>query len=586
MLHDVAIFLAAAVIAVPLSRRLGLGAVLGYLAAGLVIGPWGLKLVTDVDSILKFSEFGVVLLLFLIGLELQPERLWRLRGQVFGLGFAQVAATTVVLALAASALGVPPLPAVIVGFGLAMSSTAFVLRMLGDRNELASREGGLAFAILLFQDLAVIPFLALVPVLAGTGVGEMTVAAKAAPTLKALGTIAVVVVLGRYALRPLLRILARADVPEIFTAAALLVVVGTSLLMEAAGLSMSLGAFLAGVLLAESEFRHELQADLEPFKGLLLGLFFIAVGMSVNLGLLAAQPGAVFGLVAGLLLVKAAVLFALGRVAKAPADSARALAVALSQGGEFAFVLFGIAAAAGLLATPLHQLLLVVVTVSMATTPPLYALQARLRKPLAGPAFDRIDGPEAPVIVAGFGPFGQVVGRLLRVKKIRFTVLEKSMEQVDFVRRFGNKIFYGDAARLDLLRAAHAHKAKVLVISISRTETSLGIAESVRRHFPHLKIFAVANDRNHALRLLDLGVHVVIRRAYFSSLEMGRRLLVELGEDAAVVERSIRTFREHDEATLLKQQAVYRDEKQLIQSAQDAARELEQLFEADVRKTP
>jgi monovalent cation:proton antiporter-2 (CPA2) family protein len=580
MLNDVAIFLAAAVIAVPLSRWLGLGAVLGYLAAGLVIGPWGLGLVTDVDSILDFSEFGVVLLLFLIGLELQPERLWRLRGHVFGLGGAQVALTTAVLAALALGFGVAPVPALIAGFGLAMSSTAFVLRMLAERNELASREGELSFAILLFQDLAVIPFLALVPMLA-TSVGEFDLAAKAAPTLRALGVIALVVVAGRYALRPVLRLLAGTGVPEVFTAAALLLVVGTALLMEAVGLSMSLGAFLAGVLLADSEYRHELQADLEPFKGLLLGLFFIAVGMSVNLGLLRAQPVLIAGLVAGLVLVKAAILYGIGRVARAPADASRALAVALSQGGEFAFVLFGIAAVAGLLATPLHQLLLVVVTMSMAVTPPLYALQARWRKPLVGPAFDTIDAAAAPVIIAGFGPFGQIVGRLLRLRKIGFTVLEKSVEQVDFVRRFGNKIYYGDAARLDLLRAAHADKARILVISISRQDTSLAIADSVRRHFPHLKIFAVANDRNHALRLMDIGVHDVIRRAYFSSLEMGRRLFVTLGDGEHLAARSVETFRAHDEATLLKQQAVYRDEQQLIQSARDAARELEQLFEAD-----
>jgi len=580
VLHDVAIFLAAAVIAVPVARRLGLGAVLGYLGAGLAIGPWGLKLITDVESIFRFSEFGVVLLLFLIGLELQTDRLWRLRGAVFGLGAAQVAVSTAALAGVAVALGVAPVPALVVGFGLAMSSTAFVLRMLADRNELASREGRRAFAILLFQDLAVIPFLALVPVLAGGDGGA------AFPAARAVVVIALLVAAGRFALRPALRWLAAADVPEVFTAAALLVVVGTSLLMETVGLSMSLGAFVAGVMLADSEFRHELQADLEPFKGLLLGLFFIAVGMSVNLGLLGAQPGVVLGLVAGLLAVKAAVVYAIGRVARVPADAARALAVALSQGGEFAFVLFGVAASAGLLAAPLHELLLVVVTLSMATTPPLYALQARLRQPLAGPAFDPIDAPEAPVIIAGFGPFGQVVGRLLRVKKIRFTVLEKSMEQVDFVRRYGNKIYYGDAARVDLLRAAHAGKARVLLISISRPETSLAIAESVRRHFPRLRIFAVANDRNHALRLMDLGVHLVIRRAYFSSLEMGRRLLVELGEPEPAADRSVRTFREHDETTLLRQQALYRDEKQLIQSAQDAARELEQLFEADQGKRP
>jgi monovalent cation:proton antiporter-2 (CPA2) family protein len=578
MLHDVAIFLAAAVIAVPLARALGLGSVLGYLAAGLAIGPWGLALVTDVESILGFSEFGVVLLLFLIGLELQPERFWRLRGAVFGSGGAQVLLSSAALGGIAYAFGVAPGAAVIAGFGLAMSSTAFVLQLLEERDELATREGLLAFAILLFQDLSVVPFLALLPLMAG---GNTAHTLEAAPVLRALGVIVVVVGAGRYALRPLLRRVARADVPEIFTAAALLVVVGTALLMEGVGLSMSLGAFLAGVMLAESEFRHELQAAIEPFKGLLLGLFFIAVGMSVNLGVLLRETGVVLGLVAGLALVKGAVLYGVGRAAHLPADGSRALAAAVSQGGEFAFVLFGLAAAAGLLDEPLHDRLLVVVTLSMALSPLLYSLQARFRVPVQGPPFDSIDGPPVPVIIAGFGPFGQIVGRVLRVKKVPFTVLEKSVEQVDFVRRFGSKIYYGDAARLELLRAAHAARAQILVISISRLETSLAIAESARKHFPKLRIFAVANDRNHALRLLDLGVQHVVRRAYHSSLEMSRQLLVAMGEPADRAQRAIDTFHKHDEATLLKQLSVFRDESRLIQTAQEAARELEQLFEAD-----
>jgi monovalent cation:proton antiporter-2 (CPA2) family protein len=580
MLHDVAIFLAAAVIAVPLSRWLGLGAVLGYLGAGIVIGPWGLKFITGVESILRISEFGVVLLLFLIGLELQPTRLWRLRAQVFGLGGAQVLITTLLLAGIALSLGLSAPAALVAGFGLAMSSTAFVLQMLAERDETATRHGAAAFAVLLFQDLAVIPFLALIPLLATTTNGTATSFSMMAAG-KALGVIVLVVVAGRYLLRPALRLLAAVKVPEIFTAAALLVVVGTALLMETAGLSASLGAFLAGVLLADSEYRHELQADIEPFKGLLLGLFFIAVGMSVNLGLLGEKPDTVLGLVAGLIVLKAAVLYAIGRAAKLPAESARSLATALPQGGEFAFVLFGLAATAGLIGHPLEQLLVLAVTLSMMTTPPLYALQARYRAPLAGPAYDTIDASAAPVIVAGFGPFGQIIGRLLRVKKIGFTVLEKNPEQVDFVRRFGNKIYYGDAARLELLKAAHAASARIFVISIANVATSMHIAETVRRHFPQLRIFAVANDRNHALRLMDVGVNDVIRRAYFSSLEMSRRLLVALGEGEEPAQKTIETFRRHDETTLLKQQAVYRDEKQLIQTAQDAARELEQLFEAD-----
>ena len=582
MLLDVAIFLVAAVIAVPVSRKLGLGSVLGYLGAGLVIGPWGLALITDVHSILDFSEFGVVLLLFVIGLELDPNRLWRLRGAVFGLGGLQVFASTLVLAGLAMAFGVPPGAALIAGFGLAMSSTAFVMQMLTERKELGTREGLMAFAVLLFQDIAVIPFLALVPLIAGGGMHDFSFV----PALRGVAVIGLTIVAGRYSLRPALRWLANADVPEIFTAATLLVVIGTGLLMQAIGLSMSLGAFLAGLLLAESEFRHELQADIQPFKGLLLGLFFIAVGMSVNLGLLRQEAPLILALVLGLLAVKALVLYGVGRLGHLPNDAAIALATAVSQGGEFAFVLFGVALSVGLIGEPLEQRLLVVVTLSMVLTPALYALQARFRTPPEAPAFDDIDAPPTPVVIAGFGPFGQIIGRLLRVKKIPFTVLEKNVQQVDIVRRFGTRIYYGDAARLDLLRAAHAGRAKILVISIANVETSLAIAESVRKHFPLLRIFAVANDRNHALKLMDLGVQDVVRRAYFSSLEMSRQLFVALGEDAGAAARAIETFRTHDEATLLKQQAVFRDEARLIQTAQDAARELEQLFESDPEPPP
>jgi monovalent cation:proton antiporter-2 (CPA2) family protein len=576
MLHDAAILLAAAVAAVPVARRLGLGSVIGYLAAGLAIGPWGLALITDVESILDFSEFGIALLLFVIGLELQPERLWRLRAAVFGVGLAQVVLTTTALAAIATILGLPPAAALIAAFGLAMSSTAFVMQMLRERNELATREGMLAFAVLLFQDLAVVPVIALVPLLAG---GGETPGAGAA--LRAAGVVALLVLAGRYALRPVLGRLARADHPEIFTAAALLVVLGTALLMERVGLSMSLGAFVAGVLLAESEFRHELHAAIEPFKGLLLGVFFIAVGMKVDLSLLAREPAVIAALVVGLVAVKAAVLYGLGRFARLAPDGARALAAAASQGGEFAFVLFGLAAATGLLDGALHARLLVVVTLSMLLTPPLYMLQARLRPAPAGPPFDAIEDAPAPVIIAGFGPFGQIIGRLLRVKKVRFTVLERDMQQVDVVRRFGNRIYYGDASRIELLRAAGVDRARIFVIAIARPEISLAIAETVRRLNPAMRIFAVANDRNHALRLMDLGVKDVIRRAYFSSLEMSRILLEALGEPEARARREIETFRQHDEALLLRQQAVYRDEAQLIQSAKDAARQLEDLFESD-----
>jgi len=580
MLIDIALFLACAVLFVPLFRRLGLGAVLGYLTAGILIGPSALGLVRDVEQVLHLSEFGVVLLLFVIGLELQPSRLWTLRRAVFGLGGAQVLATMTLLGVAGWLLGLPPVAALVAGFGLAMSSTAFVLQMLAERKELGARHGRAAFAILLFQDLSVIPFLALLPLLAAQAPAQATGPAWI-EAARVIGMFALVVFVGRTLLRPLFRAIAASDTPEVFSAAALLVVLATALGMEAVGLSMSLGAFTAGVLLADSEYRHELQADIEPFKGLLLGLFFIAVGMSADIGLLLARPLQVLGLTAGLLLAKAAVLYAIGRVHGLPAESARGLAFALPQGGEFAFVLFGVAVGAGVIEPDLRALLIVVVTLSMIATPLLYGLQARWWRAAPVRPYDDIGPQEHDVIIAGFGPFGQIVGRILRVKRIAFTVLDKDSEQVDFVRRFGSKIFYGDAGRLDLLRAAEVHKARLFVLAIPDIEASMHVAETVRRHFPQLRIYAMAVNRNHALRLMDLGIETVIRRSYFSSLEMTRHLLQALGDDAAAAQRAIDTFRDHDETTLRRQRAVFRDEQQLIQTARDAAQELEQLFEAD-----
>lgn len=585
MLATLTLFLAAAVIFVPLFKRFGLGAVLGYLAAGLAIGPGGLGLIGDVDAVLHVSELGVVLLLFVIGLELQPKRLWRLRVAVFGSGGAQVFLSTLAIGGAALALDVPPVAALVIGFGLAMSSTALVLQLLGERKELAERHGRAAFAILLFQDLSIIPFLALVPLLAfqpGAEGGEGWMDAAVA-----LGAVAAVILGGRYALRPFLRTLAAADLPEVFTAAALLVVAGTALLMESVGLSMSLGAFLAGVLLADSEYRHELQADIEPFKGLLLGLFFMAVGMSADVQLALSRPGTVFGLVVGLLLIKGLVFYGVGRFSGMSHEAARHLAVLASQGGEFAFVLFGVAAASGILDPQTQALMIVTVTISMMLTPPLYALQARWGlKPESRP-FDEVVVPETPVVLAGFGPFGQIIGRVLRLRRIPYTVLERDWQQVDFVRQFGNPVFYSDATRLEVLRAAHVGKARLFVISVAEPEeVSLRIAEMVRRHFPHVRIFAVARTRQHAMQLMDLGVHRVIRRAYHSSLHLTREILIDLGDEPERADVMIERFRRFDEETLLRQQAIHRDPAQLVQSAQDAARELEQLFESDRVSSP
>ena len=443
------------VLMVPLFQRLKLGAVLGYLAAGMEIGPWGLGVVGEMQSTLQFAEFGVVLLLFLIGLELDPARLWALRRSVFGLGGAQVAATGAVLGAIAMFFGLSWQAALIAGLGGAMSSTALVISSVAERQQLMTRHGREAFAILLFQDLAVIPLLALLPLLGSehTHGGANWMAA-----VKGIAAIGTVIAGSRLIVRPALKFIAHHSSREVFTAAALLLVVGTSLVMEKIGLSMSLGAFLAGVLLADSEFRHELEADIEPFKGLLLGLFFMAVGMSANLGLLLKAPLLVCGLALALMAAKFIVMLGIGRAIKTPADSAQRLAISLAQGGEFAFVLFSAAGALGVIDTRVNEVLVMAVTLSMLLAPFAFVahekLLARWLERKAEPEYDSIDGPGNPVIIAGFGRFGQIVARVLRMCGIATTALEASYQQVDFVRKFGNKIYYGDASRLDLLHAA------------------------------------------------------------------------------------------------------------------------------------
>jgi monovalent cation:proton antiporter-2 (CPA2) family protein len=584
LLSEAAIFLAAAVVTVPLFRRFKLGAVLGYLAAGVIIGPFGLKFVSAVDNVMHFAELGVVLLLFVIGLELQPSRLWVLRRSVFGLGSAQVLVTGTALGAIALVLGLGFDGALVVGLGLAMSSTAFVLQILAEKGQLTARHGRSSFAILLFQDLAVIPLLALIPLL---GAGEAHAVGGSAwlGAFKAIGVIVAVIAGGRYLLRPVLHAIAAAGIQEIFTAAALLVVIGTSLLMTSVGLSMSLGAFLAGVLLADSEYRHELEADIEPFKGLLLGLFFISVGMSADLGLILTHPFAIVGATLGLMIVKTAILLGLGRMSGHSWESSRGLAVALCQGGEFAFVLFGLAADNGIMGHTLTDSLVIVVTLSMALTPLAFVLNdvliAKWLKKPADEKFDEIDEGENKVIIAGFGRVGQIVARLLRAKKIAFTALDKSAEQIDTVRRFGSRAYYGDASRLDLLRAAKADKADILVLAIDDIEASVRTVETVRKHFPNLKIYARARNRFHAYRLLDHGVDHLMRETYLSSLELGKQVLLGLGFAEWDASDTVSTFHEHDERSLLRQHAVYHDETKLIQSAKDAAKELEELFESD-----
>ncbi|MBX7197965.1 MAG: monovalent cation:proton antiporter-2 (CPA2) family protein [Rhodospirillaceae bacterium] len=582
-LAQAAVFFGAAVIIVPIFRRLGLGAVLGYLAAGAMIGPFGLKLFTDVATIMHTAELGVVLLLFIIGLELQPSRLWTMRAKVFGLGGAQVVLTGAAITAAAMVFGLGFRTAIVAGISLAFSSTAFVLQTLAERGELKDRHGRAAFAILLFQDLAAIPMLAIVPLL-GAGYAVASVSSIVISVTKIVAMLTAVVIGGNYLLRPVLRSVAKTRTPELFTATALLIVAGTALLMDSVGISMALGAFLAGVLLANSEYRHELEADIEPFKGLLLGLFFMSVGMGLNLALLRTQFGAIVLLVLGLMALKAAVLFGLGKAQDMNTHSAKSLAMALPQGGEFAFVIFTAAAAAGLMSNDLEQLLVLVVSLSMAGTPILSLINDLMTRGFVAPPsepYNVAPPDERPVIIAGFGRFGQIVGRVLAAKKIPFTALDVSAEHVDFVRQFGAEIYYGDASRLDLLRAAKADKAKILVLAVDDVEASLRTAESVRRHFPHITVVARARNRQHAYRLMDLGVTLLRRETFLSSLDVARQVLIGLGMRPKDAERTVRSFQAHDEKRLFEHHNYYTDQDKMKSLAKDSAKELEEMFARD-----
>ena len=591
MLETLIALLAATVLFVPLSRRAGFGSILGYLVAGVLIGPQVFGFVTDVRSITNVAELGVVMLLFLIGLELRPQRLWVMRRAVFGLGAAQVVATALVLAALATLSGAGWAAAVALGAGLALSSTAIVLPMLAERDLLGARAGRDAFAVLLFQDLAFIPLVALVPLLAGGVASEAEeVIAEGIPwfaVLRGVATVAVILVGGRLLVPRLLRAIGGARTPEVFTAGSLLVVAGTAVLAHEAGLSMSLGAFLAGVLLSDSEFRHELQADIEPFEGLLLGLFFISVGMGARLGLVLAEPGLIVLGVAALLGAKVAVAFALGRLAGQDAASAVRFACALPQGSEFSFVLFGAAVSAGVLARAQADRATLIVALSMAATPILFALSERLLVPRLGrkpePTYDEIDGEAAPVIICGFGRVGQIVGRVLRMRGIPIVALERDPAQVDVVRRFGGKVYFGNAARADLLRAAGAETAKLLVVALDDMDESLRVVDIARRGFPHLRILARARNRRHAHFLMDRGVAGIVRETFHSSLRLTELALEQLGVPEPEARRAVEIFRAHDELTLAESHAFYEDERRLIQDAQERAKELEGLLEADRR---
>jgi len=577
-LDQALVYLAAAVIAVPIFKRLGFGSVLGFLIAGMAIGPWGLRLIPDPQTVLHFAELGVVLLLFLVGLELEPQRLWTLRRPIFGMGTVQVLATMLAIAAIGWALGLPPIVALVAGMGLAMSSTAIGLATLAEKNLLPTPGGQASFSVLLFQDLAVIPLMLVLALLSPDG-GVQAFDWLAAG--KALGLIALLVLSGRFLLRPLLRFIAQTGLREIFIAFSLLLVVGIAALMSAVGLSMALGAFLAGVLLAESEYRHELELDIEPFKGLLLGLFFIAVGMSVDLGLFVRAPLLVLGLALGVVALKIALLYPIsvtfGYCGRADATL---FALALSQVGEFAFVLFGVAAAQKLLPTGTVDLLNAVVAVSMVATPLLMLFWDRVIAPRltrgAARAPDLVD-ERNPVLVAGFGRFGQIVTRVLRGMGIRATIIEHDAGQIETVRRFGWKAYYGDATRLDLLDSAGAAEARLLIVAVDDPAAAMDIVKRARERFPALKILARAHSRTDAYEYVELGVPAV-RETFAAALDAAGTALQLLGRSAAEAQRIVQQFRAYDEERLVQLAPHRKDVKRLIAFARKERENLTQLL--------
>ncbi|MEG5263506.1 monovalent cation:proton antiporter-2 (CPA2) family protein [Pseudomonas sp. JDS28PS106] len=587
LLQAAVVFLFAAVLAVPLAKRLQLGAVIGYLIAGVIIGPSVLGLIGDTESVAHISELGVVLLLFIIGLELSPKRLWVMRKSVFGVGMAQVLLTGMVIgAVALLAFDQTLNTAVILGLGLALSSTAFGLQSLAERKELNAPHGRLAFAILLFQDIAAIPLIALVPFLSGA---DQAVDSQDSLThgLRVLGSIAIVVVGGRYLLRPVFRIVAKTRIQEVSTATALLVVIGTAWLMELVGVSMALGAFLAGLLLADSEYRHELEAQIEPFKGLLLGLFFISVGMGANIGLLFSAPLMVLGLTILLIGIKLPLLFFVGRMAGGLGkQSALRLGLVLAAGGEFAFVVFKIGSDQGLFEPALYDLLILTITLSMALTPLLFIVLARWLTPKpktreVPEEYRDIQTDEPRVVIAGMGRMGQIVARILRAQKIPFIALDTAVESIEFSRSFGNvPVFYGDPLRPEILRAAKVHEAEFFIIATDDPDTNIKTAELVRKLYPNMKIIARARNRQHVHRLMDVGAHAV-RETFYSSLEMSRQTLLGLGLSQAQADARIARFKRHDEQVLLAQHEVYDDEAKVLQTAREARAELAHLFETD-----
>ncbi|MCU7837109.1 MAG: monovalent cation:proton antiporter-2 (CPA2) family protein [gamma proteobacterium symbiont of Taylorina sp.] len=583
LLVNILIYLLSAVIAVPIFKKMGLGSVLGYLAAGTIIGPWGLSLITNIDDILHFSEFGVVLLFFLIGLELEPKRLLEMRHSIIGMGSVQIILTSFFLFIICLWYGLNWSSALIVAMSLSLSSTAITLQILKEKNLLKTDTGHSAFSVLLFQDIAVIPIMAAFPLIGGSQIGESHSLVSAAAEI--IAVILLVVIGGHYLTKPIFQIIARTHMRELFIAFTLLLIIAIALLMEKIGLSMALGSFLAGVLLAKSEFRHELEVEIDPFKGLLMGLFFMAIGMSINLSLLIEQPFLIFSLVTILIMVKLGVLFIVARIFSFPKSQYTFFAIILSQGGEFAFVLFALAGNLDILSKQLIELLIVVVALTMAITPLLIWFNEFFIAPRFAQLSSRTESVKLqdighPVIIAGFGRFGRVVGRLLHANKIPTTILDHDPDKIDDARKYGYQVYYGDARKSALLNSAGADSAKIMIICVDDPQMVLDIVDMAKKHFPHLTILSRAYDMGHAFELLDRDIKLFQREMLSSAMILGEKTLTELGYGAYEAHHATKIFCDHDRNLF---QQLYQTDalEKRISISRQARDELEKVLAGD-----
>lgn len=588
LLLQITLFLAACLILVPLLKRLGIATVLGYLFTGIVLGPSVLNIAHEPEDIMELAEFGVIFLMFIIGLELRPQRLWDMRQSIFVMGSLQVVITGIVLmALVFFVLSQSIGASLVIGFALALSSTAFALQLLSEKQQLNTSFGQQSFSILLFQDIAAIPLIAIIPLLAGTTSPHHGIAYFAA----VIATFTGLFLFSRYIMRPFFRFVAQSGAHELITAVGLCIVLAVVLLMDSLGISTTLGAFLTGVLLADSEFRHELEASIAPFKGLLLGLFFMTVGMTTPIALIVEQPWLIIGGALILLIVKTLLLTALARYRQFSWSNSLLLGTCLAQGGEFAFVVFNVAYSEKVLSKAMLEPLTLIVTLSMVLTPILYWLVSRYLIPRiekeTAPEYDDIPNHHNPMIIAGFGRVGQIIARTAHLQHMPFTAIDNSLQKIDFVRRYGGTLYYGDVTQFDLLRSAGIEHAKVFVLAIDNVEDSMSIARHILLNYPNLKLLVRARDRHHVHLLTDLGVKLIWRETYMTALDMAYHSLCHLGVTTQNAKQTIRLFRQYDEDLLIQQQRIYTDEQKIYETHRNALAELEHLFESDSQiRTP